>query len=102
MALSYGVTDYIEGGVITAVIILNVAIGFYQEFQAEKKMVRSLQPAIDPSGLTSHHRILYELYPHPRQLSFATGTSKPFPLPKSSPETSFRSKLVTPYPPIFA
>lgn len=41
MALSYGVTDYIEGGVITAVILLNVAIGFYQEFQAEKKMVRS-------------------------------------------------------------
>lgn len=40
MALSYGVTDYIEGGVITAVIVLNVAIGFYQEFQAEKKMVR--------------------------------------------------------------
>ena len=39
MALSYGVTDYIEGGVITAVIILNVATGFYQEFQAEKKMV---------------------------------------------------------------
>ena len=38
MALSYGVTDFVEGGVITAVIILNVAIGFYQEFQAEKKM----------------------------------------------------------------
>ena len=38
MALSYGVQDYIEGGVITAVIVLNVAIGFYQEFQAEKKM----------------------------------------------------------------
>ncbi|OCL02738.1 Na+-exporting ATPase [Glonium stellatum] len=38
MALSYGVTDYIEGGVITAVIFLNVLIGFYQEFQAEKKM----------------------------------------------------------------
>lgn len=44
MALSYGVTDYIEGGVITAVIVLNVTIGFYQEFQAEKKMdsLRSL------------------------------------------------------------
>jgi P-type Na+/K+ transporter len=44
MALSYGVTDYIEGGVITAVIALNVIIGFYQEFQAEKKMdaLRSL------------------------------------------------------------
>jgi Na+-exporting ATPase len=38
MALSYGVTDFIEGGVITGVIILNVSIGFYQEFQAEKKM----------------------------------------------------------------
>ena len=38
MALSYGVTDFVEGGVITAVIVLNVAIGFYQEFQAEKKM----------------------------------------------------------------
>ncbi|KAF2488435.1 Na+-exporting ATPase [Lophium mytilinum] len=38
MALSYGVTDYIEGGVITAFIVLNVSIGFYQEFQAEKKM----------------------------------------------------------------
>ena len=44
MALSYGVSDYIEGGVITAVIILNVGIGFYQEYQAEKKMdaLRSL------------------------------------------------------------
>ncbi|QSS52266.1 P-type Na+-ATPase [Histoplasma capsulatum var. duboisii H88] len=44
MALSYGVSDYIEGGVITAVIVLNVVIGFYQEFKAEKKMdaLRSL------------------------------------------------------------
>ena len=38
MALSYGVQDWVEGAVITAVIILNVLIGFYQEFQAEKKM----------------------------------------------------------------
>ncbi|KAL8770141.1 MAG: hypothetical protein Q9194_005248 [Teloschistes cf. exilis] len=49
MALSYGVTDYIEGGVITAVIILNVAIGFYQEFQAEKKM-DSLRSLSSPSA----------------------------------------------------
>ena len=34
MALSYGTSDYIEGGVITAVIVLNVLIGFYQEFSA--------------------------------------------------------------------
>ena len=49
MALSYGVTDYIEGGVITAVIILNVTIGFYQEFQAEKKM-DSLRSLSSPSA----------------------------------------------------
>ncbi|KAI4252222.1 MAG: hypothetical protein L6R42_008063, partial [Xanthoria sp. 1 TBL-2021] len=53
MALSYGVTDYIEGGVITAVILLNVAIGFYQEFQAEKKMVPSFHLETPPSRLTS-------------------------------------------------
>lgn len=50
MALSYGVEDFIEGGVITAVIILNISIGFYQEFQAEKKMdaLRSLSaPSAD-------------------------------------------------------
>lgn len=41
--------DYIEGGVITAVIILNVLIGFYQEFQAEKKM-DSLRALSSPSA----------------------------------------------------
>ncbi|KAL9602350.1 MAG: hypothetical protein Q9219_001916 [cf. Caloplaca sp. 3 TL-2023] len=49
MALSYGVTDFIEGGVITAVIVLNVVIGFYQEFQAEKKM-DSLRSLSSPSA----------------------------------------------------
>ncbi|KAI9765203.1 MAG: Na+ ATPase [Candelina submexicana] len=49
MGLSYGVTDYIEGGVITAVIVLNVLIGFYQEFQAEKKM-DSLRSLSSPSA----------------------------------------------------
>lgn len=34
MALSYGVQDWIEGGVITAVIALNVTIGFFQEYRA--------------------------------------------------------------------
>ena len=49
MAPSYGVTDYIEGSVITAVIVLNVIIGFYQEFQAEKKM-DSLRSLSSPSA----------------------------------------------------
>lgn len=34
MALSYGTKDFIEGGVITAVIVLNVTIGFWQEYGA--------------------------------------------------------------------
>jgi len=38
MALSFGVKDYIEGGVLAAVIVLNVSIGFFQEYGAEKKM----------------------------------------------------------------
>jgi P-type Na+/K+ transporter len=38
LALSFGVKDYIEGGVITAVVILNVTIGFIQEYRAEQQM----------------------------------------------------------------
>lgn len=38
-ALSYRVTDYIGGGAITAVIVLDVSIGFDQNFQAEEKIV---------------------------------------------------------------
>ncbi|KAF2753877.1 Na(+)/Li(+)-exporting P-type ATPase [Pseudovirgaria hyperparasitica] len=44
MAVSFGIGSYIEGGVITAVIVLNVVVGFWQEFNAEKTMdsLRSL------------------------------------------------------------
>lgn len=44
MVVSFAIQSWIEGGVITAVIILNVVVGFYQEFNAEKTMdsLRSL------------------------------------------------------------
>ncbi|KAL8885038.1 MAG: hypothetical protein Q9192_006715 [Flavoplaca navasiana] len=44
MAVSFGIASYIEGGVISAVIILNIIVGFFQEFNAEKTMdsLRSL------------------------------------------------------------
>ncbi|KAF7916664.1 hypothetical protein EAE99_009557 [Botrytis elliptica] len=44
MAVSFGIGSYIEGGVITAVIALNIIVGFFQEFSAEKTMdsLRSL------------------------------------------------------------
>jgi magnesium-transporting ATPase (P-type) len=38
MGLSFGVQDLIEGCVLAAVIVLNVSIGFWQEYGAEKKM----------------------------------------------------------------
>lgn len=49
MALSFGVGDYIEAGVLVAVIVLNVTIGFFQEFKAEKKM-DSLRALSSPSA----------------------------------------------------
>ena len=49
MALSFGVDDPIEGGVLAAVIILNVSIGFFQEYKAEKKM-DSLRALSSPSA----------------------------------------------------
>jgi len=44
MAVSFAIGSFIEGGVITAVIILNIIVGFLQEFNAEKTMdsLRSL------------------------------------------------------------
>ena len=44
MAVSFAIQSWIEGGVITAIIILNIVVGFMQEFKAEKTMdsLRSL------------------------------------------------------------
>ena len=44
MSVSFGIGSYIEGGVIAAVIGLNIVVGSVQEFQAEKTMdsLRSL------------------------------------------------------------
>ncbi|TGJ87520.1 hypothetical protein E0Z10_g1251 [Xylaria hypoxylon] len=50
LALSFAVGDYVEGGVLAAVIILNVSIGFFQEYGAEKKM-DSLRALSSPSAM---------------------------------------------------
>ena len=44
MAVSFGISSWIEGGVVAAVILLNVVVGFFQEYSAEKTMdsLRSL------------------------------------------------------------
>ncbi|KAF7529007.1 hypothetical protein G7054_g9959 [Neopestalotiopsis clavispora] len=36
MAISFAIHDYIEGGIITFVIGLNIVVGFWQDFKAEK------------------------------------------------------------------
>ncbi|KAI1446010.1 potassium/sodium eff [Annulohypoxylon stygium] len=36
MALSFAINDYIEGGVIAAVISLNIIVGFFQDYRAEQ------------------------------------------------------------------
>ncbi|KAK3306224.1 P-type ATPase-like protein [Chaetomium strumarium] len=36
MVLSFAIDDHIEGGVIAAVILLNIVVGFFQDFRAEQ------------------------------------------------------------------
>jgi len=50
MGLSFGIQDYIEGGVLVAVIILNVSIGFWQEYRAERRM-DALRALSSPSAM---------------------------------------------------
>jgi P-type Na+/K+ transporter len=50
MGLSFGIKDYIEGGVLVFVIILNVTIGFWQEYSAEKRM-DALRALSSPSAM---------------------------------------------------
>ncbi len=38
MAVAFAIRDWLEGGVVAGVIILNVSIGSFQEYKAEKKM----------------------------------------------------------------
>ena len=44
MGVSFGIGSYIEGGVVTGIFVLNIIIGFMQEYSAEKTMdsLRSL------------------------------------------------------------
>lgn len=41
MALSFGVKDWVEGGVVLAVVVCNVVIGFVQEWKAEVSQSQS-------------------------------------------------------------
>ncbi|KAI9801201.1 MAG: hypothetical protein M1825_003475 [Sarcosagium campestre] len=47
--VSFGIGSYIEAGVISAVIALNITVGFFQEFSAEKTM-NSLRSLSSPTA----------------------------------------------------
>ena len=49
MAVSFGIGSYIEGGVVSAVIALNIVVGFFQEYSAEKTM-NSLRSLSSPTA----------------------------------------------------
>ncbi|KAJ6088506.1 hypothetical protein N7486_009767 [Penicillium sp. IBT 16267x] len=52
MAVSFGIQSWIEGGFIAAVIVLNVGVGVYQDFAAEKTM-DSLRSLSSPTGVVT-------------------------------------------------
>ncbi|KAE8156878.1 hypothetical protein BDV40DRAFT_305670 [Aspergillus tamarii] len=52
MAVSFGIESWIDGGFITAVIVLNIIVGFFQEYAAEKTM-ESLHSLSSPTGTES-------------------------------------------------
>ncbi|PWN19887.1 potassium/sodium eff [Microstroma glucosiphilum] len=49
LALSFGVRDWVEGGVVAAVIVTNIVIGFTQEYKAESTMA-SLRDLSSPTA----------------------------------------------------
>ena len=51
MVVSFCIRSWFEGGVIAAVILLNIIVGFFQEFNAEKTM-DSLRSLSSPTAAT--------------------------------------------------
>lgn len=54
MAVSFGTTDWISGGVIAALVIINVGVGTYTEWEAEKT-VASLESVGAPQATVMRH-----------------------------------------------
>lgn len=54
MAISFAIGDFIEGGVITAVIVLNIVVGFWQDYRAEKT-IESLKKLTAPEATVTRN-----------------------------------------------
>ena len=49
MAVTFAIKSWIEAGVVTAVVIVNIVVGFFQEYSAEKTM-NSLRALSSPTA----------------------------------------------------
>ncbi|OJJ33753.1 hypothetical protein ASPWEDRAFT_41620 [Aspergillus wentii DTO 134E9] len=58
MAVSFGIHDYIEGGVITAVILLNIIVGFIQDYRAEKTILSLHKLSAPECKVMRHGRVV--------------------------------------------
>jgi Na+-exporting ATPase len=56
MAISFAIGDFIEGGVISAVILLNILVGFWQDYRAEKT-IESLKKLTAPEATVTRNGI---------------------------------------------
>lgn len=54
MAVSFGTQDFIEAAVIGALVVLNVSVGFIQEWKAEKT-VAALASVGSPTATVVRH-----------------------------------------------
>lgn len=61
MILSYATMDWIEGGVISAVIVLNIVVGFFQDYNAEETIASLLAMAAPTCKVLRDHGTLQEI-----------------------------------------
>ena len=108
MALSFGNKDYIEGGVLAFVIVLNVTIGFWQEYRAEKRM-DALRALSSPSAMVLRDgktQVISKYVSPPAPVLYEFVNKKVTRVcvtaPKSSPATSSSSRWATRSPPTCA
>lgn len=52
MAVSLAIRSWIEGSIVAAVVVLNIVVGFFQEYSAERTM-QALHSLSSPTGTVS-------------------------------------------------
>ena len=50
LGISFGIKSWIEGSVVAVVVTLNIVVGFFQEYSAEKTLA-SLRGLASPSAI---------------------------------------------------